>query len=138
MRLIKYTSKRLIGNSAMAEYERALEALKEAAAKVDSEVELQVSLVDKTEVYSKVNQAVKDIRNLEFMYSHRALQRDPKLAIEYSEVASAVLAVTKITTARRREDAKFRSERNKRNERRVEKKPSENKPVDVVAPATEQ
>lgn len=114
MRSIKYISQKLRVNSSLGEYNEALKALEAAASKLGEDLELQVTLLDKSETYSVTNKTVKDVRNLEFLYSHKAIQREPKLALEYSKIAEAINLINKTTALRRRENFKFKEKQTKK------------------------
>lgn len=103
MKTFKYMSRRLFGNPFVSEYNETLKKLQEISEKINPDGELQVSLLDKGEVYSMNNKVIKDIKNLEKTYSHQELQRKPEIAGEFQIIADAIGTIRKTVAKRLRE-----------------------------------
>jgi len=90
---------------------------------------LYIALYDKSEMYLPSTKVIRDLMDLDIIYSNRALQANPELGEEFSEIAKHIKAIEGIISKRRKKTFKRRKEEQKRREEvkveSTEEKPNE-------------
>ena len=109
-------SRRLIGRGKVSEYGNQVKKLAEIAGELSPEGGLYILLLDKSEMYLPSTKLIRDLMDLDSMYSNRALQANPELGEEFSEIAKHIKAIEGIVSKRRKKIFKRRKEEQKRKE----------------------
>ena len=121
MRTFSKISPRLLGNPNLEKVKKSLKELSNSVKEISPEGTLIVSVLDRGEGFYNVNKAIKLLQELEFIYSPKALQMNPELAIEYAEIGKSIETINKVLGKRNRERIKSRKERRTQREKRNEK-----------------
>lgn len=103
-------SKRLIGRGKVSEYGEHVKKLAEVAGELSPEGGLYIALFEKSDMYLPSTKLIRDLIDLENMYSNRALQANPELGEEFSEIARNIKAIEGIVSRRRKKIFKRRKE----------------------------
>jgi hypothetical protein len=112
-------SKRLIGRGKVTEYGEKVKELTKVANELSPEGGLYIMLIDKSEVFLPATKVIRDLMDLENIYSNRALQANPQLAEEFAEIATHMKAIENVVSRRRKKIFK------KRNNQKQEQKEEE-------------
>lgn len=100
-------SVKLLGRGNLNEYNEQLKKLCDIASTIAPEGGLYVSLVDRGDIFSPINKAVRGLMDLESIYSHRALQSNPELSVEFGEIAAAMKKIDSVIAKRRQAQRKI-------------------------------
>ncbi len=117
MRTFSKISARLLGNPNLGKVKESIKQLRDSIEEISPEGTLVVSILDRGEGFLPVNKAIKLLQEIEFIYSPRALQKNPELALEYAEIGKAIDTINKVVGKRNRERIKARKERQKKREK---------------------
>lgn len=99
-------SSRLIGRSNLNEFNGKVKELCDIATGIAPEGGLYVLLVDRAEVFAPINRAVRALMDLDTIYSLRALQSNPELAVEFGKIAEAMKEIDNVVNKRRQAQRK--------------------------------
>lgn len=93
--------KKLAGRN-VSTYGEKLKELSSVAGEIAPEGTLVVALFERGESFSPTTKVIKDLLDLESFYSHKSIQMNPKLAIEYAEIAEAMKVIERVVGKRRK------------------------------------
>ncbi len=103
IRVTSKVSQSLNGNPFMSEFNEKLKELQEIAKKISPEGSLYIRMFDRNEIYSPEAKAIRGSMSVESLYTLRALQSNPKLASEFSELGVLMNSIDKIVYKRKKE-----------------------------------
>lgn len=92
----------LLNKTALDAYNKKTQELRDAATVLDSEGVLYVIMSDKKDKFSKDSKIIRDILDLDHMYSRENMQRKPELATEYAEIYNLIKEISKKVEKRRK------------------------------------
>ena len=116
LRLKSFLSRRLVGRGKISEYGDKIKSLTQTAEELSPDGGLYVLLLDKSEMFLPSMKLVRDLIDFDSMYSNRALQTNPELGEEFSEIAKHIKAIESIVSKRRKKTYKRIKEEKKRRE----------------------
>lgn len=111
VKVISNVSPRLMGRVGLNEYGKKLNELAEVAKVISPDGGLYVTLIEKSESYEPVNEALRAIADINRLFSTTALQRNPDIISEYQELMKAVETINKIVGKRKKAQFKARKAR---------------------------
>ncbi len=100
-------SKKLMGRNNVSTYGAKLNELSKIAGDVAPEGSLFVILLERGDSFSPMARTVKNVMDLDNLFSLKHLQMNPALATDYAEVAEHMKAIDRIITKRRKSLTKF-------------------------------
>jgi hypothetical protein len=95
-------SKKILGHPQLEQYNKKLKELKEIAEKISPDGLLSVSLLDKSDKFNPINKLIRDLSDLEYLYSYRALQSKPELGHDFMKISSSIKDILAIIKVRRK------------------------------------
>ncbi len=100
-------SSKLIGRDNLKEYNEKVKELCDIADKLAPDGGLYVVLVERGDVFAPINKAIRGLLDLDVIYSHRALQSNPELAVEFGKIAEAMKEIDTVVNKRKQTQRKL-------------------------------
>lgn len=100
-RLKTYTSSGLLGRDGLINFRDKVKDLCDVASEIAPDGGIYTILIDRRDVFTPNILAIRNIMDLESIYSYKNLQKNPELAVEFGEVSAAIKTLNKTIEKRK-------------------------------------